>query len=205
MKINLNRGLAICSIGSLLVFGALPFAEAAERDSAFEIGLGLVSTPEQNDVIERTYSDYSMSGGGSMLNVELGYSIALGHAISIVPKFNYIAYVAEFVNSNFPGASSSRSNTFFLSGMALRFNVDAGGGHFFVSGYAGNNSASSDFSRINALRENGNVTGFSVGYVFKSFQLEVGTMKIPVIIETDSVPSSEADFGGTFFTLKRVF
>jgi len=197
--------LKIITIPTLLCL-LIPFstslAVADESNNYFIAGLGFISSSKQDDVLKETYSDYKQSGGGSMINIDIGYSFGVTSNLSIIPKINYAAYRAEFKSNNFP-VGSTKSNDFFIPGVSVRYNFSESKNSFYISGHLGKNSASSDFSRVNSIESDGVVTGVSIGYIVGQFHFEIGTMKIPVLIDTDGVPSTSLDFGGTYFTIKR--
>ncbi|HEC20652.1 MAG TPA: hypothetical protein ENI97_15155 [Gammaproteobacteria bacterium] len=175
---------------------------AADDNNYFVAGIGLLSSSEQKNVMSQTYSDYAQSGGGAMINIEAGYSFGISDNVSIMPKINYLAFLAEFRSTN-SSVGSMKSNTFFIPGLSLRYDFGQARNRFYISASLGKNSPSSDFSRVNEIKSNGNVTGIAAGFALGHFQFEIGTMKIPVIISTDSVAPTSLDFGGTYFTLKR--
>ncbi len=188
---------------SFLVIDAFSSAIASEPHDYFVFGIGLISSSEQHDIMKQTYSDYSTSGGGSMINIELGYSITVNDHFSIEPKLNLIGYRAKFENSNFTSAvGSTKANIFFMPGLSFRYHVSSTSNGFIVSGCVAKNNASSDFSRVKQLEDKGVSSSVSIGYIFGSYELDIGVMKVPVTIETDTITSRDADFGGTFFTFK---
>jgi hypothetical protein len=177
----------------------------ADSNNRFEIGIGVIGSDEQQDVLNAVYSDYASSGGGGMISLDIGYSFAVGKNISLVPKLTAAFFRVEFENSIVPGASSTSTNTYIMPGIALRYNFSEYNQGIYVGGQIATNSASSDLNRVQSIESDGLVTGLFVGYMFERIHIEIGTMNIPVKIEADSIPSTTADFGGVNLALRAAF
>ena len=181
-------------------------ANSEESENQFELGFGVMSNTEQKDYLSSVYSDAEFSGGSAMINFEIGYSVKIGNHFSIVPKLSY-AFVRVETATMLDGVTNESYNTLFMPGAALRYNFSNHGSGFYVGGQlaANNPSISDKLSRVTSIESDGNITGLFIGYMYNKFQFEFGVNKIPVVIEAESTPSTQADFGGGYFMFRRSF
>jgi hypothetical protein len=208
-----QRVLKMKLISILLFVAASAFdmyalAESSDSNdhNQFELGIGIMSSSEQKDVLDRVYSDAETSGGGAMLNLEIGYAIKFGDHVSVVPNVNW-AILRVKTPTLLSGYSNESYNDYLMPGVALRYNFIGHGKGFYVGAKLAsvNPTISDKLSRIDSIESDGKATGFFVGYMFGRLHLEVGKLEIPVKVDASSMPLTKADFGGGYFMLRSAF
>lgn len=71
---------------AIALCGVLPLVSQAEEDAVkFELGVGLVISPDYNDALKDAYSDASVSGGGGWLGFHAGLKLNLGAGFALRP------------------------------------------------------------------------------------------------------------------------
>ena len=172
----LMTGLAIMARGA----DATP--PAANDPIDFVFGVGLVISPGYNDVLTRSYKNYSTSGGYGWLDLQAGVRLKANPYLSITPgvdwMVNFVAGDVSFMNSIVLPTLSGRLT--FMEGASL-----------YIEGEINYGYPSTGSDRFTV--ESGGVGfGGSVGFAFDAkSSIDLGYRYLPV-----KVGRATEDFGG---------
>lgn len=107
MKLTRILIAAVCS--------AIPFMTmAAEESSKFELGVGVVVSPDYNDSLEEAYPDRDVSGGWGWLDLHAGLKLNLAESLAVRPGVDLWFNMVD-------DSSDVFVNTVLLPGVSLRY------------------------------------------------------------------------------------
>ena len=201
------KHICASTVIALLILGAHSVAFATEKNNQFVLSGGFKSSGDQKDVLQDIYSDSTISGGGAMLSVGLGYMVNITDHISVIPGIDWsiMTIKTDTLLDNYQNTSY---NTYFLTGLSLQYDF-SGNDHGIYAGFrvaASSFSMSDKLSRINSVDSDGMATGYYIGYAFRGdTRLELGSENIPVLVDAENTPNLEADFGGVYFMFRQDF
>ena len=195
------------SIFVLLFILLLPIAsvygQAPARRTHIELGLGLLLSPEYEDVIVDTYSDAEASGYLGWIELELGLAFYLTPNVQLIPQGNLLFSSITFENTlNLP--SSRFANVVILPGIEARYALSKKSPSLYASLAAHLVSAHSDLSRL-TFASGGIALGGALGLALANYQIEVNFRRVPVEVFSGSPIVRTADFGGFGIIFRRLF
>lgn len=150
----------------------------------FQLGGGLVISPDYRNALEDAYPDADITGGYGFLDLSAGLAFKLNEQFSITPKVDFMFnYVIGLGNDG--GDDESFLNTIILPGVVARFQF-AQAPALYIGGEINYNIPNSGSDNMD-MSSGGVGYGALLGFAFsEGFAVEAGYVYIPVDIEGTS-------------------
>jgi hypothetical protein len=150
----------------------------------FQLGGGLVISPDYRNALDDAYPDADITGGYGFVGFSAGLAFKLNEQFSITPKvdfmFNYVLGLGDD-----EGDDDSFLNTIVLPGVVARFQF-AQAPALYIGGEVNYNIPNSGSDRMD-MSSGGVGYGALLGFAFsEGFAVEAGYVNIPVDIEMES-------------------
>ena len=181
-----------CILCFAVLMGLSHIATAQEEDKTDIVaGFGVIISPDYNDVLDDTYSEYSVSGGYGWIDFQLGVQFKATEQFSITPSVDLLV--------NFGSGDVSFINTIVVPSISAQYAFKTEPS-LYVRGEVnyGIPNIDADFD----ADSDGLGFGGALGYAFGSgVDIELGYLELPVEVND----SSSKNFGGILLKLKGSF